>query len=100
MSGDRQRGQSQDLNKTESFHQWRSRIQDSGLRIGRLFDILTSLFNYKIILETALETTESVLPHFDVRSACTHHTQSHCPDTGPTRLSTESIMPDAKQISC
>ncbi|GFS17317.1 hypothetical protein ElyMa_004978400 [Elysia marginata] len=62
--------------------------------------ILTSLINYKVISETALGTFESVLPNYDVRSACIHHTQSHYPDTGPTRLSTKSIMPDTRRISC
>ncbi|GFS25297.1 hypothetical protein ElyMa_003438000 [Elysia marginata] len=33
--------------------------------------------NFKVVSETALGTIESVLPHFDVRSACAHHTQSH-----------------------
>ncbi|GFR82847.1 hypothetical protein ElyMa_005961700 [Elysia marginata] len=36
----------------------------------------------------------------DVRSACVYHTQSHYPDTGPTRLNTESIMPDTRRITC
>ncbi|GFS25169.1 hypothetical protein ElyMa_007020400 [Elysia marginata] len=56
--------------------------------------------NFKFISEMALGTIESVLPHCDVRSACIHHTQSHYPDTGPTRLSTKSIMPDTRRISC
>ncbi|GFS26341.1 protein kinase domain-containing protein, cytoplasmic [Elysia marginata] len=34
------------------------------------------IFNCKVISETALGTIENVLPHCDVRSACTHHTQS------------------------
>ncbi|GFR84808.1 hypothetical protein ElyMa_002425900 [Elysia marginata] len=53
-----------------------------------------------VISETALGTIESVLPHCDVRSACIRHTQSHYPDTVPTRLSTKSIMPDTRRSSC
>ncbi|GFR77264.1 hypothetical protein ElyMa_005820500 [Elysia marginata] len=53
----------------------------------------------KVISDSALGTIESVLPHCDKRSACAHHTQSHYPDTGPTRLSTKSIMPDTRRIS-
>ncbi|GFR74408.1 hypothetical protein ElyMa_002161900 [Elysia marginata] len=53
-----------------------------------------------VISEAALGTIESVLPHCDVKSACIHHTQLHYPDTGPTRLSSKSIMPDTRRISC
>ncbi|GFR75347.1 hypothetical protein ElyMa_003917100 [Elysia marginata] len=56
--------------------------------------------NFEVISETALGTIESMLLHYDVRSACEHHTQSHYPDTGPTRLNTKSIMPDTRRISC
>ncbi|GFS10342.1 hypothetical protein ElyMa_003058800 [Elysia marginata] len=52
-----------------------------------------------VISETALRTIESVLPHCDVRSASIHHTQSRYLDTGSTRLSTKSIMPDTRRIS-
>ncbi|GFR59258.1 hypothetical protein ElyMa_003500300 [Elysia marginata] len=52
------------------------------------------------MLKTALGTIESVQLHYDVRSACIHHTQSHNPDIGPTRLNTKSTMPDTKEISC
>ncbi|GFS08408.1 hypothetical protein ElyMa_004755500 [Elysia marginata] len=54
----------------------------------------------RVISETALGTIESVLPHCDVRSACIHHSLSHCPDTWPTRLSSNSTMLDTRWISC
>ncbi|GFS08004.1 hypothetical protein ElyMa_004746100 [Elysia marginata] len=54
----------------------------------------------EVISETALGTVESLLLHCDVRSACIHHTQSHYPDTGPTRFNTKSIMSDTRRISC
>ncbi|GFR59665.1 hypothetical protein ElyMa_001801200 [Elysia marginata] len=41
--------------------------------VVRLFSILTSLFNYKVISETALETIENALAHCDVRSACINY---------------------------
>ncbi|GFS06932.1 hypothetical protein ElyMa_004717700 [Elysia marginata] len=56
--------------------------------------------NFEVISEAALGTIESKLPHCEVMSSCVHHTQSHYPDTGPTRLSSKSIMPDTKRISC
>ncbi|GFR73589.1 hypothetical protein ElyMa_005734500 [Elysia marginata] len=56
--------------------------------------------NFEVVSETAQWKIESMLPHFDVKSACIHHTQSHYPDTGPTRLDTKSIMPDTMRISC
>ncbi|GFR94513.1 hypothetical protein ElyMa_000920700, partial [Elysia marginata] len=52
-----------------------------------------------VISETELGTIESGLPHCDVRSACIHHTESHYPDTGPTRLNPKSITPDTRRIS-
>ncbi|GFS00542.1 hypothetical protein ElyMa_006401900 [Elysia marginata] len=53
-----------------------------------------------VISETVLGAIENVLPHCDVRKACIHHTQSHYPEIGPTRLSITSMMPDTRQISC
>ncbi|GFR88763.1 hypothetical protein ElyMa_004260800 [Elysia marginata] len=50
--------------------------------------------------ETALGTIESVLPYYDERSTCIHYTQSHDPDTELIRLSTKSIMPGTRRISC
>ncbi|GFR71493.1 hypothetical protein ElyMa_002095300 [Elysia marginata] len=56
--------------------------------------------NCEVISGTALGAIESVLPRYDVRSACVHLTRSHYPDTGPTRLNTKSIIPDTRRISC
>ncbi|GFS19749.1 hypothetical protein ElyMa_005040600 [Elysia marginata] len=71
-------------------------------RRGRLVDCLNFnvSVNFEVISETALGTIESVLPHWDVKSACVHHTQSHYPDNGPTRLNTKFIMPKTKRFSC
>ncbi|GFR59303.1 hypothetical protein ElyMa_003501800 [Elysia marginata] len=82
----------------------------TGSEVGKMTAILNEIgykhfitflyVNFEVKSETALGTIESVLPHCDVRSSCTYHTQSHYPDTGPTRLTTKSIMPDTRRISC
>ncbi|GFR87450.1 hypothetical protein ElyMa_006077000 [Elysia marginata] len=75
----------------------RNRISTLPLLVCLIFNVPV---NFEVISDTALGTNESVLPHCDVSSACVHHTQSHYPDTGPTRLNTKSIMPTTRRISC
>ncbi|GFR82716.1 hypothetical protein ElyMa_002370500 [Elysia marginata] len=79
---------------------------DEGNSLDLGFNVVLTLaaalpeINFEVVSETTLGTIESVLSDCDVRSACVHHALSHYPDTRPTRLNTESLMPDNRRISC
>ncbi|GFR65358.1 hypothetical protein ElyMa_003655600 [Elysia marginata] len=93
-------GNKPDLQTVQRYEADKSKKGGPDPQAGKTDLRLAMSNNFEVISETALRTTESVLPHCDVRSACAHHVQSHYPDTGPTRLNTKSIMPDTRRISC
>ncbi|GFR75678.1 hypothetical protein ElyMa_002194500 [Elysia marginata] len=63
----------------------RSKFNQSRHRSWILLSRLAVLRCRTLASETALWIMETVLPHYDVRGACVHRTQSHYSDTGPTR---------------